>query len=266
MFSHDNKDMILADFHIHSCFSDGKHSVAEIVDFYGKRGFGAIAITDHLCETNTFLGKAAVYLGNTLTQESFPLYLKTLQEEKLRAWDQYKMTLIPGVEITKNSFHNHRSAHILALNLTHWIEAQDPIETILKNIRDQGALSIAAHPVFTRKAEKQHLHLWGRRGELAPLIDAWEVASGPYLFEEVLNSGLPMIANSDLHRFSQINSWKSVFDCSNDAPSLMDAIRKQNLKLHFYLEKVERISRLKDDWERIIYDPYLSDRRRIRCP
>lgn len=55
----------MTDFHIHSHFSDGKHSIADIVDYYGRRGFGAIAITDHLCETNTFLGRGAAYLERT---------------------------------------------------------------------------------------------------------------------------------------------------------------------------------------------------------
>lgn len=226
--------MFLADFHVHSNFSDGKHSVPQIVDFYGSRGFGAIAITDHLCESNTFLGKAAAYLGNTLTEKSFPIYLKTLEVEKLRAWDQYGMTLIPGIELTKNSFQDHRSAHLLALNIQEWISAEHDIETLLKKIKQQNALSIAAHPVFTRKLEKQHLHLWSRREELRLQVDAWEVASGPHLFQEVLESGLPLIASSDLHRFSQINSWKTILNCENAIEPIFDAIRAQEVEFYFF--------------------------------
>ena len=94
---------MLADFHVHSTFSDGKLSIPEVVDLFGSRGFGAIAITDHLCEERTLIGKAA-------------------------------------------------------------------------------------HPVSTRKPEKQTYYLWDRRKELAGEFDAWEVASGPYLFSEVLQS------------------------------------------------------------------------------
>ena len=36
--------MFLADFHVHTTWSDGKLSIAEVVDLFGKRGFGAIAI------------------------------------------------------------------------------------------------------------------------------------------------------------------------------------------------------------------------------
>ncbi|NJM10303.1 MAG: PHP domain-containing protein, partial [Bdellovibrionaceae bacterium] len=39
--------MFLADLHVHSNFSDGHLSISELVDFYGQRGFGAIAVTDH---------------------------------------------------------------------------------------------------------------------------------------------------------------------------------------------------------------------------
>ena len=87
--------MILTDFHIHSNFSDGKHAIPAIVDFYGSRGFKAISITDHLCEEATFLGRAAAYLGRTLTQSTMPLYFEILKTEQARAWEQYGMLVIP---------------------------------------------------------------------------------------------------------------------------------------------------------------------------
>jgi hypothetical protein len=50
--------------------------------------------------------------------------------------------------------------------------------SIQRAIRAQGGLAIGAHPVNTRKTEKQTYGLWHRREELAPELDAWEVASG----------------------------------------------------------------------------------------
>ena len=228
--------MILSDFHIHSNFSDGKHSIPEIVDFYGKRGFGAIAITDHLCEEDSFLGKAASYLERTLTSATFPLYLEILKSEAERAWKNYKMVLIPGVEITKNSFSNHRSAHVLGLGITEWVKADLSIEEILISLRNQGAVTVAAHPISSRKLEKQTLHLWDRREELSSLFDAWEVGSGLNFYSEVARSGMPMIANTDLHRFSQINGWKSVVDSKNSQDSILEAIKKQKISFRFYEE------------------------------
>jgi histidinol phosphatase-like PHP family hydrolase len=72
--------MIMADLHVHSTFSDGKLTVSELVDFYGERGFGCIAITDHICEQKSFLGLAAGALKFTLTPDSFPQYLETVHE------------------------------------------------------------------------------------------------------------------------------------------------------------------------------------------
>ncbi len=226
--------MLLGDFHIHSTFSDGRLSIPEIIDFYGSQGFGAIAITDHLCEHESLIGKAARYIGHTLTPHFFPHYLQVIQEEAERAWDQYRMVVIPGYELSKNSISNHRSAHILALGVTKYIAADPDVVDLVRLIHDQNALAIAAHPVSTRKREKQTYHLWNRKEELAQIFDAWEVASGPYLFDEVLKSKLPMIANSDLHRPSQMTSWKTVLDCEKHPEAVLDAIRKQEVSFRFF--------------------------------
>ena len=152
------------------------------------------------------------------------------------------MKLIPGFEITKNYLSNHRSAHILALGVSEFVSADDSIETILKNIRNQGAVSIAAHPVSTQRIEKQTFHLWKQREELSLLVDAWEVASGAVLFPEVMNSGLPMIANSDLHRFSQMSSWKSCFEGERNVESILEKIKTQKLSFQFFKEENNGIS------------------------
>lgn len=235
---------MITDLHIHSTFSDGKLTIPELVDLYGSRGFGAIAITDHLCEEESAIGKAARYLGRTLTPATFPLYSEILRSEGERAWKTYKMVVVPGFELTKNTLTNSRSAHVLALGVTDWISADGDIVDLARRIRAAGGLAIAAHPVSTRKIEKQTYHLWERRKELRKEFDAWEVASGPYLFEEVLRSGLPMLANSDLHHPRQISSWKTVFtglrrerrpDVQLEA--IFDRIRRQELSFTFYDER-----------------------------
>jgi predicted metal-dependent phosphoesterase TrpH len=226
--------MFMADFHLHSTFSDGKLSIPQLVDMFGRRGFGAIAITDHLCENQTVIGKAAAYLGRTLTPANFPLYREIMKSEAERAYRKYRMVVIPGFELTKNSISNHRSAHILALNVDEFIEANGDVSDLARTIRSKGGLAIAAHPVSTRKVEKQTYHLWDRRRELASLFDAWEVASGPYLFGEVLASRLPKIASSDLHMPRQITSWKTVLHCERHPEAIMEAIRSQQVSFTFY--------------------------------
>ena len=127
--------MMLADFHVHSTFSDGKMTIPAVIDLYGQRGFGAIAITDHVGESQTVIGKAAGHLGLCLTPATFPLYLEILKSEAERAWKQYKMVVIPGVELSKNSISNHRSAHILALGIEEFISADGDVADIAKEIR-----------------------------------------------------------------------------------------------------------------------------------
>ncbi len=226
--------MFLADLHVHSNFSDGQMSIPELVDFYGSRGFGAIAITDHICEDHTFLGLAAGYLKLSLSQATFPLYLEILKAETERAQRVYNMVVIAGFELSKNSWFNHRSAHILGLGITQFMTADGDIRDLTRAIRSQGGLAIAAHPVSTRKLEPQTYHLWNRREELKHEFDAWEVASGPHYFQEVHESGLPLLATSDLHRKNQIDSWKTRFNCERSQDAIFSAIRSQDLSFVFY--------------------------------
>lgn len=222
---------------MHSTFSDGKLTIPQLVDFYGERQFGAIAITDHICEEDTLIGWASGHLKQTLTRATFPLYREILRSEIKRAWDQYQMILLPGFELSKNSVSNHRSAHILRIGLIddfEYLTADGDVTELIQGIRAQGGLAIAAHPVWTRKREKQTYHLWDRREELTGMLDAWEVASGPFLFDEVLKTHLRKIATSDLHRPGQISAWKTLFDCEKHPEALLSAIRKQTLSFVFY--------------------------------
>lgn len=229
---------LLGDFHIHSTFSDGKLTIPELVDFFGSRGFGVIAITDHLCERKTLIGKAARVIDHTLTPESFPKYLETIQEEGERAWRQYRMIVIPGFETTKNSVINSRSAHMLALGVEKFIDADGDVYDIAKNIKDAGGTVIGAHPVFSGQWEKQTYHLWNRKEELSEVIDAWEGTRALRLLPEVLESGLPVIANSDLHRPNHISSWKTVVDSERHPEAILQAIRRQKVRFEKYIEKV----------------------------
>ena len=229
----------MADFHIHSTFSDGKLSIPELIDLYGAQGFGAIAITDHVGEEKSIIGRAAGHLGLSLTRATFPLYMEILKSEAERAWDEYQMVVIPGVELSKNSISNRRSAHILALGINDYISADGGISEITSAIRNMGALAVAAHPVSSGKIEKQTFHLWDHREELRQCFDAWEVASGSIWFEEVAESGLPLIASSDFHSLKHMSSWKTVLDCNLNCEAILRDIKLQNLSYRFYRQPEE---------------------------
>jgi len=231
--------MMLADLHIHSHYSDGQLSIKEIVDLFGSRGIKIIAITDHLCEEKTFLGKASRTLKKTLTRETFPHYLQEIHKEAKRAMTDYGMLVLPGVEITKNSFSFNRSAHIVAVGIKDFISADGDVLDILRRIKNQEALAIAAHPVSTKMLEHQTYHLWDRRHELKDWFDAWEAASGAFLFDDVLKSGLPIIANSDLHAPKQIHSWKTILSCEQTFESVKEAVIQQKIRLTFFEDNIE---------------------------
>lgn len=226
--------MFLCDFHIHSQYSDGKMTLSELVDMYGERGFGAIAITDHLCETKTFLGQSAAFLGKTLMRSVYEKYIQAIELEAYRALRLYNMVVIPGAEFTKNSFSHGDSAHIVGLGVREFINPDQNVECIIDQIHSQGGVAVAAHPVPTRKVEHQTYHLWHNRDRLSTKIDAWEVASGAVLFDEVYASGLPMLANSDLHHPRQMSSWKTVLDGSRTEKNIFNAIINQNLDFTYY--------------------------------
>jgi len=210
----------------------------------GKNGLGAMAVTDHLCERKTFLGKAARVLSKTLRQRNFADYLEVIRAEAERAWREYRMVVIPGIEITKNSLSHKESAHILALDIHEYINPDLPLLEIIDAVHAQGGLAIAAHPVSTGKLEHQTYQLWGMREQLAPHIDAWEVASGRTIFEEVHKSGLPLIANSDLHVPSQIESWKTAFTVEKTVGAIKNAIVQQDLSFEYYQPAPSKLSSL----------------------
>ena len=234
--------MLLCDFHAHSKFSDGQLSLPELVDFYGTRGFDAIAVTDHVCDQSSFLGSAAHFLNRTITLDSFYLYREALEEQAERAWSKYRMILLPGFELTKNSLSNHRSAHILGIGIHDYVDPNQDALALIKAIQDQGGLAIAAHPVDTGMKEPQTYHLWNRREELRPHFDAWEVASGRHYFTQVEKEKLPMIASSDLHAPHQIQGWKTLVDSEKHPSAILEAVKKQKVEFHFYKENLQKRS------------------------
>jgi hypothetical protein len=153
------------------------------------------------------------------------------------------MVVIPGVEFTKNSFSHNCSAHILALGIQKYIDPDLSIKSICKEVRRQGGINIAAHPVSTKRLESQTYYLWNNQDYYRPFLDAWEVASGPWLFELVLNSNLPKIANSDFHRRHHFESWKTIIEKPLSQSKVIEDIVSQNIGFYFYKECKDVVQR-----------------------
>ena len=199
---------LLCDFHTHTTWSDGRLSIRELVDLYGETGcFDVIAITDHILRKNDVLAKAArvATFGRrrySVLAQSFDEYLGEIAEEAQRPRKLYGMLVLPGAEIIKNHVRARKNAHIIALGIREYISADEDTETILKEIRRQGAISIACHPHHrtTRRIEISTCYLWDHRDDLVDLVDLWEAANRDDLFSVPSLKHFPYIANSDCHR------------------------------------------------------------------
>ena len=143
---------LLCDFHVHTRWSDGKLPLREVVDLYGSTGkFDVIAITDHILMKKDLLARAGriATLGQRrfgLREEDFDAYLSDIRTEGERALKQYGMLVIAGVEVTQNNLRGRKNSHIIALDAKKFISADQSADAILREIRRQGALSIACHP------------------------------------------------------------------------------------------------------------------------
>ncbi len=111
-----------------------------------------------------------------------------------------------------------RNAHIVALNIQQYISADQAVEDILKDIRRQGALSIACHPHHrtTTRLEIGTCYLWDHRKKLADLVDVWEAANRDDLFSVTSLKHYPYVANSDFHKAKHLYSWKTLRAAIND--------------------------------------------------
>src|SRR5512146_660876 len=109
--------MLLADLHVHTNWSDGRLAPDEVVDLFGRTGHDVIAITDHVVNADSLLGALAHRLKLSVTRARFGEYLADIEREARRAWDRYRMLVIPGCELTRNGVTGARSAHALALGV-----------------------------------------------------------------------------------------------------------------------------------------------------
>jgi 3',5'-nucleoside bisphosphate phosphatase len=224
---------LLCDLHVHTTWSDGRLSIREVVDLYGQTGrFDVIAITDHFLMRRDLLARAGriMSLGSRrfcVGEDQFAAYHAEIEREAKRAKKQYGFLVVPGAEITQNHLRSKRNSHIVALDIKKWISADQSAEDILREIRRQGALSVACHPHHrpTRRVEIGTSYLWEKRKRIAELVDVWEAANRDDLFSVTSLKHFPYIANSDFHKPKHLYSWKTLVRAEKNWPSIATALR-----------------------------------------
>lgn len=216
--------MLLADLHIHSTWSDGKLSIPEVVDLFGRTGHDVIAITDHVVNRDNAIGKFTHRIGLSLTESNFVEYREEIEREARRAWDQYQMIVLPGCELTQNRVRHSNSAHALAIGLDAFVSADGTVEQMLVAARRAGALVIACHPNEQSEWFANTFYLWNRRNELSELINLWELACRWDLFPPVGRARLPYVGNSDFHRPEHLWAWKTLVPSEKRPAAVMAAL------------------------------------------
>jgi predicted metal-dependent phosphoesterase TrpH len=223
----DTAKVLLCDFHIHTNYSDGRLSLPEVVDFYGRRGFDCICLTDHVADPRRLIGKMGELINLTIPYAQLDEYFDHLERERKRAWRKYSMRVMTGIEFNKEGFTKKTSGHLLGLDLKAPIDPALDFVEIIAQIRSQGGLSVAAHPHLLKSEwGKNTLYLWENQDVLAPIIDAWEIANRNNIFTPVGLKRFAFLANSDFHKPKHIYSWKTLLHCENDPEAIKQCVRR----------------------------------------
>src|SRR5262245_49697693 len=175
------------------------------------------------------VGRAAT-LGRRsfgIEEDEFPDYLAEIRSEARRALREYGLLVVPGAEITQNRIRGRLNSHIIALDIKKYISADQPADTILREIKGQGAFSIACHPHHrtTRRIEISTCYLWDHRKDVSDLVDVWEAANRDDLFSVTSLKHYPYVANSDFHKPKHLYSWKTLLRCEKNWEAVAQTLR-----------------------------------------
>ncbi len=197
----------LADVHMHTTYSDGTGSVAEVLDFVEEHtSLDVIAITDH----DTIEG--------------------ALRARDMAATRDYRFEIIVGEEIST------REGHLLALFLREPIAPGQSIERSIDLVHEQGGLAIVAHPfnpVFRHSVQRSVMNRLLRQPEVHP--DGIETLNGS--FAGIGSSQVAMrlartmypwaeTGSSDAHTPTAIGCARTIFS-GRSAADLRTAIERR---------------------------------------
>jgi 3',5'-nucleoside bisphosphate phosphatase len=218
--------MLVADLHIHTRWSDGRLSIPEVVDLFGQSGHDVIAITDHIVNGDSAIGRVTHRFGLSVRREDFDAYRTEIENEGRRAREEYGMIVIAGAELTQNRLRRNASAHVLALDIDDYVSADGSVEDMLARANDAGAVVIACHPHEMSDWFANTFYLWNRRTEVAQLIHLWELACRWDLFPPVARARLPYVGNSDFHDRPHLYAWKTLIPCEKNKAAVIRALKR----------------------------------------
>jgi len=214
----------LADFHIHTSWSDGEVSPDEVVRLYAEWGISIIAITDHLYDVRSEHGR--MMHENEQCIEDWNAYSDAVGRIAQLAWKRYGMLVITGAEICNIA----EDFHIVALDLKEPVDPNLSAEEVMAAVHSQGGIVIVPHPYELSGSEGRRGapldSIWRSRTAYRDRVDSWEIANGRDFFFEVLEANVRSVANADFHYPKQFFSWKTVVCAEKNVESVKQAIRE----------------------------------------
>ena len=232
-------EWLLTDLHIHTTWSDGSLPIEEVVKIYGEARFDAIAITDHVFDTQSPRSLELYDEGKSI--KDLKGYFQKIQGVSRWARETYDLLVIPGLEIC-NLFEDY---HILGIDLKEAVDPNKNAEDLIKEIHCQGGLAIASHPHLKLSSfigedkisiQNHPLHLWRHREKYFDKLDAWEIANREDLFSVVSLEHFPFVASSDFHERQHLTAWKSLIFAEKEKEAIKQAILQRKLSLFFFNE------------------------------
>ncbi len=112
--------MLKGAIHIHSTYSDGEFTLAELRDLFIAEGCAFVCMTDH-----------AEYFDSERLKAYF---------DDCQAHSDQRLRFVPGLE-----YECERRMHILGYGASRLAKSVDPQE-VIRHIDEQGAVSVIAHP------------------------------------------------------------------------------------------------------------------------
>jgi predicted metal-dependent phosphoesterase TrpH len=208
---------LLCELHAHTTWSDGAFGLSEVVDLYGRRGFDVLAITDH-----------APREARDIHAVNYESYLAAVECEAERAWQEYRLLVLPGLELTYDDPDPTEAAHAVALGLRSYVAVAEGAETMLRAARAHGAALVAAHPYPADEAEtspRRTARFAADHARLGPLVDRFELFNRHTLFSWVADAGLPTVATGDFHRYEHLAGWKTMLPCAKTEEAVIGYLR-----------------------------------------
>lgn len=193
---------IKCDLHIHTeASADGHCPVTAIIDMAKKRGFDAIAITDHDTTTGA---KEAIALENP------------------------GILIIPGIEVST------KSGHVLVLGTTKEYEPGKSAAETIREAKEDGCLVIIPHPYHLFR------HAVGLHEEDAlSMADALEAYNSRYYFntsneaaaKKAKELNKPITAGSDAHECEFVGNGINLIDAEERSiDSIFKSIKEGKIK------------------------------------